>query len=203
MATSKRAPAHELTNAFANAANHEVKYREGRTREQLAAARRAEAAQKESERISAAKSKQDAAYEKKILKIFQDAKKIYDKAFGDTGNIAVRIEGNKIKIEEVGTSYHQARQFNPASTPFEPSWLHGAYGKIITVKNGALSSRSWGSRIDPQYRNYPLSLTEERLREALISPARIVGDKASLERMAALSVPAQKKKPQNASRPRR
>lgn len=197
MATIRRTPAQELTTSFSNAAGHEVKRRDVRTREQLARARRDAALQREADRIKTAKGKQDAAFERKILKIFRDTKKIYDKAFGDTGNMVATIEGNKLKIEEVG----RPRYSYQTSEAFEPTYIDGAFGKIITVKNGTLSYRSWGHRIDPQYRNSPLGLNENRLREALMGPAMLFGDAESLKKMAALRVASAQK--QKAPRPRR
>lgn len=205
MATSKRLGTQELKTAFASAADYEIKRREGRTAEDLARARKQAQKERAEKKAADAKAREDARYEKKIIAIFKEAKKIYDKAFGETGNMIATIKDNKIKIEEVWRPQYHARPHPndlPPTDNFEPTFIHGLYGKIITVKNGALSYRSWGRRIDPQYRNCALSLDEKNLRTSLLSPATTFGDTESLKKMSALMASGQKKKPQNTPRPR-
>lgn len=191
MATSKRPVAQELKTMFSSAADYEIKRREVRTAEDLAAARKQAAKERAEKKVADAKAREHARYEKKIIAIFKETKRIYDKAFGEQGTFVATLKGNQLKIEHMGES--QLAKPSPAfaiARDFEPTYLHGRFGKIITVKNSALSQRRWGMAVDPQYRNYALSMREDELREALMGPIMAFGSKADLEKVKALQKPA-------------
>ena len=191
MATSKRPVAQELKTMFSTAADYEIKRREVRTAEDLAYARKQAAKERAEKKVADAKAREDARYEKKIIAIFKETKRIYDKAFGERGTFVATIKGNQLKIEHMGES--QLAKPSPAfaiARDFEPTYLHGRFGKIITVKNGGLFQRRWGMAVDPQYRNYTLPMREDELRGALIGPIMAFGSKADLEKVKALQKPA-------------
>lgn len=200
MTASKRIAAQDLQAVFSRAAEDQIKRLEGRTKEDAARARREAAAKRAVDRDAAVKAKLDAAFEKKILKVFKEAKKLYEKAFGVNQSFAVSIKGNQIKIEPIGQS-----NALPLSTPpqfSEPAYIHGAFGKIISVRDGKLSQRRWGMTVDPQYRNYSVSLREDELQQALIGPVLAFGSKDDLRKLQALTAPAQKKRTPGAPKPR-
>lgn len=205
MTASKRIAAQDLQAVFSRAAEDQIKRLEGRTKEDLARARRDAAAKRAADRDAAAKAKLDAAFEKKILKVFKEAKKLYETAFGVNQSFAVSIKENKIKIEHLGQTQHQARMSASFVTPpqfSEPAYIHGAFGKIITVKDGKLSQRRWGTAVDPQERNYSLSLREDELQQALVGPVIAFGSKEDLRKLQELTAPAQKKKTPSVPKPR-
>jgi hypothetical protein len=207
MTAPKRIATQDLQSVFAQAADEQIKRLEGRTKEDLARARRDAAAKRAADREAAAKAKLDAAFEKKILKVFKEAKKLYEAAFGVNQSFAVSIKENKIKIEHLGSTQHQARMSAAFVTQpqfSEPAYIHGAFGKIISVKDGKLSQRRWGMAVDPQERNYPLSLREEELQQALVGPVIAFGSKEDLQKLKALMSPAvQNKRTPSTPKPRR
>lgn len=187
-----------LREVFAVNAAQELSRRENRAREQAAEARKRAAEKTAEEKAAAAKARKDAAYEKKIVKVFTEAKKIYDEVFGVNQKFQVAIEKNQIKIEVLAYPLGSFSTYR-----FEPSSIHGLYGKILTVKDGNLYGRSWGQVIDPQYRNYPMPLQEKELQQALMRPAMMYGSEEELRKLKKLVSPAENKKPQSAPKPRR
>lgn len=186
--------AKSLRDTFALGAAQEISLREHKARKAAAAADKAAAQKAAAEKQAAAEAKRNAAFEKKIVKTFAEAKKLYDAVFGDKKRFDVTLTDNSITIQL------QEKSGNYKDAPY----MRSAYfGKKIAVANGRLSQTRWGNAIDPQMRNYPVSLHEKDLFTALQSPARLFGDETALHKMKSLTAPAPKQKPKSAPKPPR